>query len=80
MFGLKVNRVPLTVNFPLTTPVGQYPNDLGVVRLRMEPIKGLRGNWFKAIVLVDRLCTEVYQHPAHPNLPQYMGGEIGVEF
>ena len=46
----------------------------------MEPIKGLRGNWFKVIVLVDRLCPEVYQHPTHPNLLQYMGGDIGVEF
>ena len=80
MFGLKVNRLPLTVNVLLTSPVGQYPNDLGVVGLRIEPIKGLRGNRFKVIVLVDRLHTEVYQHPAHPNLLQYMGGEIGVEF
>ena len=80
MFGLKVNRVPFTVNLPLTSPVGQYPNDLGVVGLRMEPIKGLKGNWFKVIVLVDRLRTKVYQHPAHPNLFQHMGCKIGVEF
>ena len=74
MFGLKVNRVPLTVNLPLTSAVGQYPNDLRVVGLRMEPIKGLKGNWFKVIVLVDRLRAEVYQHPAHSNLLQNMGG------
>ena len=80
MFGLKVNRVPLTINLPLTSPVGQYPNDLGVVELRMEPIKGLKGNWFKVMVLVDRLRAEVYQHPTYPNLFQYMGGEVGVEF
>ena len=80
MFGLKVNRVPFTVNPPLALPVGQYPNDLEVVRLRMEPIKGLRGNWFKVIVMVDRLRTKAYQHPVHLNLLQYMGGEIGVEF
>ena len=79
MFSLKVNCVPLTVNLPLTSPIGQYPNDLGVVGLRTEPIKGLRGNWFKVIVLVDRLRAEFYQHPAHPNLLQNMGGEIGVE-
>ena len=80
MFGLKVNRVPLTVNLPLTSPVGQYPNDLRVVGLCMEPINGLRGNWFKVVVLVDRLRAEVYEHLAHPNLLQYMGGKIGVEF
>ena len=44
MFGLKVNRVPLTVNLPLTSPVGQYPNDLRVVGMHMEPSKGLIGN------------------------------------
>ena len=79
MFGLKVNRVPLTVNLPLTSPISQYPNDFEVVWLRMEPIKGLRGNWFKVIVPVDRIRAEVYQHPTHPNPLQYMGGEIGVE-
>ena len=71
---------PSLLNLPLTSPVGQYSNDLRVVRLRMEPIKGLRGNWFKVIVLVDRLRAEVYQHPVHPNLLQNMGGEIRVEF
>ena len=80
MFGLKVNHVPLTVNLPLTSLVGQYRNDLEVVGMCMEPIKGLRGNWFKVIVLVDRLRAEVYQHPAHPNLLQNMGGEVGIEF
>ena len=80
MFGLEVNRMPFTINLPLTLPVGQYPNDFRVVRLRMEPIKGLRGNLVKVIISVDRLCTEVYQHPSHPNLFQNMGGEIGVEF
>ena len=29
MFGLKVNRMPLTINLPLTSPIGQYPNDIG---------------------------------------------------
>ena len=45
MFGLEVHRMPFTINLPLTLPVGQYPNDFRVVGLRMEPIKGLRGNW-----------------------------------
>ena len=80
MFSLKVNRVPLTINLLLTSPVGQYPNDLGVVGLCMEPIKGLTGNQFKVIALVDRLRAEVYQYPAHRNLLQYMGDKIGVEF
>ena len=80
MFGLEVHRLPFTINLPLTLPVGQYPNDLGVVGVLMEPIKGLRGDWFKVKVLVDRLRAEVYQHPAHSNLFQNMGGEIGIKF
>ena len=80
MFGLEVHRMPFTINLPLTLPVSQYPNDYRVVGLRMEPIKGLRGNWVKVIISVDRLCTEVYQHPMHSNLFQNMGGEISVKF
>ena len=79
MFGLEVHRMPFTIKLPLTLPVGQYPNDFKVVELCMEPIKGLRGNWVKVIILVDRLRAEGYQHPAHPNLFQNMRGEIGVK-
>ena len=43
MFGLEVHLFPFTINLPLTLPVGQYPNDLRVVGVLMEPIKGLRG-------------------------------------
>ena len=46
----------------------------------MEPIKKLRRNRVKVIILVDRPRIEVYQHPAHPNLFHDMGGEIGVKF
>ena len=60
MFGLEVHRMPFTINLPLNLLVGQYPNDFRVVGLRMEPIKGLRGNWVNVIISVDRLCTEVY--------------------
>ena len=80
MFGLEVHRMPFTIKLPLTLLVGQYPNDFRVVGLCMEPIKGLRENWVKVIILADRLCAEDYQHPAHPNLFQNMGGEIGVKF
>ena len=80
MFGLEVDCMPFTIKIPLTLPVGQYPNDFRVVGLRIEPIKGLRGNWVKFLISINRICTEVYQHPAHPNLFQNMGGEIGVEF
>ena len=79
MFGLEVHYVPFTIKFPLTFPVGQDPNDLRVVGLRMESIKGLRGNRVKVIILVDRLRAEVYQHPTHPNLFHNMGGEIGIK-
>ena len=67
MIVLEVHRMPFTINLPLTLPIGQYPNDFRVVGLRMEPIKGLRGNWVKVIISVNRLCTKVYQHPVHPN-------------
>ena len=80
MFGLEVDGMPLGIKLPLTLPVGQYPNDSRVIGLRIEPIKGLKGNWIKVIILVDRLRAEVYQHPAHPNLFQNVGGEIGVKF
>ena len=80
MFGLEVHHVPFTVNLPLIVPISQHPKDLEVIRLLMELIKDLRVNQFEVIVPVDRLHTEVYQHPAHPNLFQYMGGKIGVKF
>ena len=80
MFGSEVHRMPFPIKLPLTLPVGQYSNDLRVIGLRMEPIKGLRGNWVKVIILVDRLRAEVYQHPAHPKFFQNMGGEICVKF
>ena len=44
MFGLEVHRIPFNIKLTLTLPVGQYPNDFRVIGLRMEPIKGLRGN------------------------------------
>ena len=80
MFGLKVDCMPLTIKLPLTLPVGQYPNDCRVIGLRIEPIKGLGGNWVKVIILVDRLRAEVYQQPKHSNLFQNMGGQIGLKF
>ena len=80
MFGLEVARKPVTIHFPAPLPVGQYPNDLRVVGPLMEPIKGLRRDRVKVIILVDRPRAEVYQHAAHPNLFHDIGGEIGVEF
>ena len=80
MFGLEVHCVPFAIELPRTLPVGQNPEDLGVVRPLIEPIKRLTGNWVKIIELVDRLCAEVYQHPTHPDLLHDMEGEVGVEF
>ena len=80
MFGLEVPHKTVTSQLPMPLPVGQYLNDLRVVGLCMEPIKGLRRDRVEVIKLVDRLCVEVYQHSAHPNLFHDMGGEIGVEF
>ena len=80
MFGLEVPRKTVTSQLSMPLPVGQYPNDLRVVGLCMELIKGLRRDRVEVIKLVDRLSAEVYQHAAHPNLFHDMGGEIGVEF
>ena len=44
MLGLEVHGVPFTVKFQLTLPVGQDPDDLGVVWPLIESIKRLRGD------------------------------------
>ena len=80
MFGLEVPRKPVTILFPVPLPVGQYSNDLKVVRPLMEHVKGLRRDRVKVIILVDRSRAKVYQHTVHPNLFHGMGGEIGIEF
>ena len=80
MFGLEVHGVPFAINLPLTLPVGQDPEDLGVVWPLIEPIKRLRGDRVKIIELVDRLHAKVYQHTTHLDLFDDMGGEVGVEF
>ena len=80
MFGLEVHDVPFTIKLPLTPPVGQDPEDLGVVWPLIEPIKRLRGDRVKIIEVIDRLRAEVYQHTTYPDLFEDMGGEVGVEF
>ena len=80
MLGLEVDGVPIIVELPLTLPVCQDPNDLGVIGPLVEPIERLRGDMIKIIKLVDRLRTEVYQHTLHPDLLDDVGGEVGVEF
>ena len=62
MLGLEVDSVALIVEFPLTPPVCQDPNDLGVIRSLIKSIERLRGDMIKIIKVVDRLRTEVYQH------------------
>ena len=68
MFGLEVHDVPFSIELPLTQPVGQDPEDLGVVWPLIEPIKRLRGDLVKIIELVDRLRAKVYQHTTHSDL------------
>ena len=80
MLGLKVDGVPIIVELPLTLPVCQDPNDLGVIWPLVEPIERLRGDRIKIIKLVDRLRAEFYQHTPHPDLLDDVGGEVGVEF
>ena len=59
MFGLEMDCMALTVNFPLTPAISQDPNDLGVVGVLVKPIKRLRGDMGKTIIAIDRLRTEV---------------------
>ena len=80
MLGLEVDSVPIIVELPLTLPVCQDPNDLGVIGPLIEPIERLQGDKIKIIKLVDRLHTEVYQHTPHPDFLDDVGGEVGVEF
>ena len=80
MLGLEVDGVPIIVELPLTPPVCQEPNDLGVIGPLVEPIERLREHRIKIIKLVDRLRTEVYQHTPHPDFLDVVGGKVGVEF
>ena len=80
MLGLEVDEVPIIVELPLTPPVCQDPNDLGVIGPLVEQIERLRGDMIKIIKLVNRLRTKVYQHTPHPDFLDDVGGEVGVEF
>ena len=80
MLGLEVDGVALIVEFPLTPPVCQDPNDLGVIESLVKLIERLRRDMIKIIKVVDRLCTEVYQHTPYPELLDDVGGEVGVKF
>ena len=80
ILGLEVHSVPFIVELPLSPPVGQDPNDLGVIKPLVEPIKRLEGDRVKIIKLGDRLRAEVYKHTMHPDLFDDVGGEVGVEF
>ena len=79
-FGLEMDCMALTVNFPLTSAISQDPNDLGVVGVLVKPIKRLRGDMGKTTIAIDRLRTEVDQYSPHSNFLKDVGGEIGVEF
>ena len=79
MLGLEVDSVPIIVELPLTPPVCQDSNDLGVVGPLVELIERLRGDKIKIIKLIDRFRAEVYQHTQHPDLLDDVGGEVGLE-
>ena len=80
MFGLEVDGMALTVEFPLTLAISQNPNDFGVVGALVKTIKRLRGDMIQIIIVIDRLRIEVDQHTPHSNFLDDVGGEIGVEF
>ena len=79
-FGLEVHGMLFTIELPLTPPIGQDPEDLGVVGLLLELIKRLQWDRVKIIKLVDRLRAKVYQHSMHLDLFHDMGGDVGIEF
>ena len=80
MLGLEVDGVALIVEFPLTLPICQDPNDLGVVGSLVKSVERLRGDMIMIIKVVDRLRAEVYQHTPHPDLLDDVGGEVGIEY
>ena len=80
MLGLEVDVMAFIVEFPLTSPICQDPNDLEVIGLLVKSCKRRRGDMIKIIKVVDRLRTEVDQHTPHSNLLEDVGGEVGVEF
>ena len=80
MLGLKIDRMARTVDPPLTPAFGQYADDLRVVGVLAELIKGPWRDMLKAIEAIDRLRTEVDQYTSHPDLFEDMGGEVGVKF
>ena len=44
VLGFEVDRMALTIKFPLTPAISQNSNDLGIVGVIVKPIKRLRGN------------------------------------
>ena len=76
VLGLELDSMALAVEFPLTPAISQDPNDLGIVEELIKPIKRLRGDMVKIIIVIDRLRTEVGQHTPHSNLLDDVGGEI----
>ena len=80
MFGLEVDGMALTVEFPLTPAISQNPNFFGVVGALVKPTKRLQGDMIQIIIVINRLRTEVDQHTPHSNFLDDVGGEIGVEF
>ena len=80
MLGLEVDSMAFIVELPLTLPICQDPNDLGVVGSLVKSIERLQGDMIKIIKMVDRLRTEVDQHTPHPLLLEDVGGEVGIEF
>ena len=80
MFGLEVDGMDLTVEFPLTPAISQNPNDFGVVGVLVKPIKRLQGDMIQTIIAIDRLRTKVDQYSPHSNFLDDVGCEIGVEF
>ena len=68
MFVLEVHDVPFIIKFPFTLVVCQHPKNFGIVWGFVELIICFEINRVKVIILVDRLCTEVYQKSMHHDL------------
>ena len=66
MLSLEVHNMPPIVGFPLTVVIVEHSKYFGVVGVFLKSIVSFIIDRFQVIELVDRLRTEIYQHPSQP--------------
>ena len=73
MLGLEMHYMPLTVGFSLTLTIGEHLKHFRVVRVFFKSIVRVVTNGFQVMKLVDKPCTEIYQHIPHLYLFHHVG-------